>query len=173
MCFHTALTLPSVFLCVTHSLSLSLPSLPSHFLKSVENPRLAVQSSCKTLGSASLDGWPHKLSRESSFLAKAQVRVQGKECKKKRRDLLCDYQRVEVDGDSEVWTRRGWGEHRLANPSNRVESSFLLSAPTAELTEKVCHWAISLHINFLSSRSLDTRVQAEWLLFWLCFFLLH
>lgn len=157
----------------TQSLS---SSSPSHFLKLVETQGLAVQSSCKTLDSASLFGWPHKLSCESSFLAKAVVGE--KERSVKRRDLHCDYQWVEVDGDNEVWTGRSWGEHSLAKPKTAcVEPNFCwlhLSLPyMAELIVKVCHRAISLHINFLSSHNLDTRFRAEWLLFWLSFLLLH
>lgn len=160
---HSSHSLLSVFLYILHTLSFSSSS-PSHFLKPVETQGLGVQSSSKTLDSASLFGWPHKLSCESSFLAKALVGETGRSVK--TRDLLCDYQRVEVDGDNEVWTGRSWGEHSLAKPKAAcVEPNFCwlhLSPPyMAELIVKVCHWAISLHINFLSSHSFNTRFRAQ------------
>lgn len=55
-----------------------------------------------------------------------------------------------------------------------VQSNFcwlhLLPPYMAELIVKVCHWAISFHINFLSSPSFNTRFRAQRLLFWVSFF---
>lgn len=54
-----------------------------------------------------------------------------------------------------------------------VQSSFcwlhLLPPYMVELIVKVCHWAISFHINFLSSHSFNTRFRAQRLLLWVSF----
>lgn len=163
-----SLSLVCVPLCITHTRFPS--SSPPHFLNSVETQGLVAQ---KTLESASLFGWPHELSCESSFLAKASSGRKGKECKKERPALWLSASRG-------GWRQRGVNRLQLRGSTQSGKTcnclcgaQFLLTAPISTIhgwvnREGSCHWAISLHINFLSSHSLNTRFRAQWLLF-LCF----
>lgn len=68
-----SLSLLSVSPAITHALLLS------HFRGST---KICRRSSCKTLASTLLFGWPHGLSHERLFLARAVAGHERKECKK-------------------------------------------------------------------------------------------